>query len=80
MIVFSTVSMSHPSITLVVDQHASPLSNFLTDAGSLCWGCSVSSNGANTWSMALRRTGRTRVRSRRPPWHRPKKSSTYTST
>ena len=74
--VLLTVSMSHPSMTLVVAQQASPFLSFLTEVGSLCCGCWTGSNGSSTSSMACRRIRRTRVRSRLLPWLRARKSST----
>lgn len=45
------VSMSQPRIRLTVDHEASPLSSFLTEAGSVRVGASVLESGRKTESM-----------------------------
>lgn len=50
--VISTVSMSQPNSRLRVDHAASPLSIFLTEAGSLQVGGSPGSTGLKTVTMA----------------------------
>ena len=50
--VFSTVSMSHPSIVFRVDHVPSPFLNFLIDAGSCRMGWSRASSGRKILSKA----------------------------
>lgn len=73
------VSMSHPKTVFKVDQQASPLSIFLTEAGSCRVVGSVESRGRNTSSSAERRMRRMRRRRAGVPCAHPMASSTKTS-